>query len=123
PRIYNSSAAIIANSRNTKSLLESVGVQSEKICIIHPGVDLESFNVRDDVVQMIRQRHNLGKSPVILTVGRMQRRKGHDMVIKALPSIAQQVPDVKYIIVGTGEEHATLYTIAQDMGVLERVVF
>jgi phosphatidyl-myo-inositol dimannoside synthase len=53
----------------------------------------------------------------------MQRRKGHDMVIKALPSIAQKVPAVKYLIVGTGEEQATLYKTAQDMGVLERVVF
>jgi len=45
------------------------------------------------------------------------------MVIKALPSIAQKAPDVKYLIVGTGEEQATLYKTAQEMGVMERVVF
>src|SRR5262249_51787757 len=123
PKIYNASSAIIANSKNTKSLLESIGVQSEKIYVIHPGVDLASFRVEDDAALKIRQRHNLGESPVMLTVGRMQRRKGHDMVIKALPAIAQQVPEVKYLIVGVGEEQATLYKIAQDMGVLERVVF
>ena len=123
PKMYNSAAAIIANSRNTKSLLESIGVQSDKIYVIHPGVDPTSFNVEDDAIRLVRQRHNLGKSPVLLTVGRLQRRKGHDMVIKALPSIAQKVPAVKYLIVGTGEELATLYKTAQDMGVLERVVF
>ena len=44
------------------------------------------------------------------------------MVSKALPSIAQKVPGVKYLIVGTGEELATLSQTTQDMGVLERVV-
>jgi phosphatidylinositol alpha-1,6-mannosyltransferase len=123
PKMYNSAAAIIANSRHTKSLLEKIGVQSDKIYIIHPGVDPASFDVADEAIRTVRQRHNLGQSPVILTVGRMQRRKGHDMVIKALPSVAQRVPDVKYLIVGTGEEQATLYKLAQEMGVLERVVF
>ncbi len=123
PKMYNSAAATIANSRNTKSLLESLGVQSDKIYVIHPGVDPASFNVEDDAIRLVRQRHNLGKSPVMLTVGRLQRRKGHDMVIKALPSIAQKAPDVKYLIVGTGEEQATLYKTAQEMGVMERVVF
>jgi phosphatidylinositol alpha-1,6-mannosyltransferase len=123
PKMYNSAAAIIANSRHTKSLLERIGVQSDKIYIIHPGVDPASFDVADEAIRTVRQRHNLGQSPVILTVGRMQRRKGHDMVIKALPSVVHRVPDVKYLIVGTGEEQTTLYKIAQDMGVLERVVF
>src|SRR5215211_4894113 len=77
---------------NTKSLLESIGVQSDKIYVIHPGVDPASFNVEDDAIRLVRQRHNLGKSRVLLTVGRLQRRKGHDMVIKALPAIAQKVP-------------------------------
>jgi phosphatidylinositol alpha-1,6-mannosyltransferase len=44
------------------------------------------------------------------------------MVIRALPCIAQKIPAVKYIIVGTGEEQAALQRLAQDMGVQERVV-
>jgi hypothetical protein len=50
----------------------------------------------------------------------MQRRKGHDTVTKALPSAAHLI--VKYIFVGMGEELITLYTRAQDMGTLKRVV-
>ena len=123
PRIYNGAAAIIANSRHTKTLLEDIGVQSEKIHIIHPGVDLGAFRVEDAAVQAMRRRHNLGHAPMLLTVGRLQRRKGQDMVIKALPYIAERIPEVKYVVIGMGEENAALQNLAQDFEVQERVVF
>jgi hypothetical protein len=40
---------------------------------------------------------------VMLTIERMQCRKGHDMLVKVLPSIAQKVPEVKYLSGGAGE--------------------
>jgi phosphatidylinositol alpha-1,6-mannosyltransferase len=53
----------------------------------------------------------------------MQRRKGQDMVIHALSRIRQSIPQVKYVMVGTGEELAALTTMAQDLGVQDSVVF
>jgi phosphatidylinositol alpha-1,6-mannosyltransferase len=53
----------------------------------------------------------------------MQRRKGQDMVIQALPRIRQRIPQVKYIMVGTGQELASLITLAQMLGVQDSVVF
>ena len=45
------------------------------------------------------------------------------MVIKALSLIKKRFPKVKYLIVGTGEEHASLQQLAQDYGVREDVIF
>ena len=123
PLVYNKAAAIIANSYNTKSLLESIGVRSDRIHVIHPGVDAAYFRVGSDAAQRVRQRHNLGRAPVLLTVGRLQRRKGQDMVIQALPSIAKRFPDVKYLVVGTGEDYEFLRQLAGEHGVGEKVVF
>jgi len=53
----------------------------------------------------------------------MQRRKGQDMVIQALPRIRQNMPQVKYVLVGTGEELASLTTLARELGVHDSVVF
>jgi phosphatidyl-myo-inositol dimannoside synthase len=53
---------------------------------------------QDDAGTAIRQRFNLARNPVILTVGRLQRRKGHDMVIKAIPAIKRIFPQIKYLI-------------------------
>ena len=76
PILYRAATAIIANSCHTKQLLVDIGVRSERIHVIHDQARLS-----------IRQRHNLGNSVVLLTVGRLQRRKGQDMVIRALPLI------------------------------------
>ena len=37
-----------------------------------------------------------------MTVGRLQRRKGQEQIIRALPEIRKRVPDVLYAIVGDG---------------------
>jgi phosphatidylinositol alpha-1,6-mannosyltransferase len=122
-RIYNEARAIIANSRHTKSLLESIGVCSEKIHVVYPGVDTTAFRVRDEVVEAVRRRHSLQGAPVLLTVGRLQRRKGQDMVIQALPRIAQKIPNVKYVIVGSGEEQTALVELARRYAVQDKVIF
>jgi phosphatidylinositol alpha-1,6-mannosyltransferase len=122
-KVYGSAAAIIANSHHTKALLEDVGVRSEKIHVIYPGVDPENFRANREIVLQIRQRYNLGESPVLLTVGRLQRRKGQDMVIRALPHILRKFPTVKYIIAGTGEEASSLQQLAYNVGVGEKVIF
>lgn len=123
PYIYNGASAIIANSVNTKSLLAEIGVSTAKIHVIHPGVDATAFSASAEDALRIRQRHGLGQAPVLLTVGRLQRRKGHDMVIQALPRIAQHFPEIKYLIAGSGEELTLLQQIAKTHNVQERVLF
>jgi phosphatidylinositol alpha-1,6-mannosyltransferase len=123
PRIYRGAAAIIANSRNTKALLQDIGVEASRIHVIHPGVHMQSFCASSEAAQCVRQKHHLGAAPVLLTVGRMQRRKGQDMVIQAIIHIRQSMPHVKYVIVGTGEELASLTALAHALGVQDSVVF
>jgi phosphatidylinositol alpha-1,6-mannosyltransferase len=123
PKIYGRAAVIIANAANTKRLLESIGVPFTKIHIIHPGVDVSAFRIGNEAVRCIRQRHRLGTAPVLLTVGRLQQRKGQDMVIQALPKIKQCLPAVKYVIVGDGGERSRFEALAHTVGVAESVVF
>jgi phosphatidyl-myo-inositol dimannoside synthase len=123
PPLYKRADAIIANSCHTKELLEVIGVRPERIHVIHPGVNAAEFPATEDARQTVRQRHGLGEAVTLLTVGRLQRRKGQDMVIKALHLIKERFPKIKYLIVGTGEEQASLQQLAQDYGVREDVVF
>lgn len=74
------------------------------------------------------QRYGLEGRTVIMTVGRMQFtpnevRKGFDEVIGALPLIAEQVPDVSYLIMGDGDDRGRLEDMARSLGVADRVVF
>jgi phosphatidyl-myo-inositol dimannoside synthase len=123
PKIYNRASAIIANSHNTSSLLQKIGVAPSKIHVIHPGVNTQQFLCGSHSGQAIREQYNLCQKQILLTVGRLQRRKGHDMVIKALPRIKQRFPNVHYVVVGTGEELTSLQKLASEKGVTDSVLF
>jgi phosphatidylinositol alpha-1,6-mannosyltransferase len=123
PKVYGAASVIIANSQNTHSLLHDIGVNLAKVHIIHPGVNSHAFHKGQRSAQIIRDRYDLGDASVLLSVGRLQRRKGHDMVIKALPLVRSQFPGVKYLIVGSGEEFVPLQTLANKIGVTDSVIF
>jgi len=113
----------IANRENTASLLTDCWqVPRSQISVLHPGVDTTGFvpAPRDEAVQM-----QLGwqDRTVILTVGHLQKRKGHDMTIRALPEIRHAVPDVLYAIVGNGEERNSLEELVEATQTGEHVQF
>jgi len=91
--------------------------------VLHPGCDTERFRPRETGSEL-RQRvlgHHCGKK-VILTIGNLVERKGHDMVIKALPKVLRVVPDAIYLIVGDGACRPKLEDLASEMGVRDHVV-
>jgi phosphatidyl-myo-inositol dimannoside synthase len=115
-RVFNASRFVVANSRNTQSLLcERWGLPPERTKVLTPGVDVERF-VPAPRHEAVRDALGWGSRPVVLTVGRLQRRKGHDQMISALKLIRHTVPDVLYAIVGDGEERERLQALVVSEG-------
>jgi phosphatidylinositol alpha-1,6-mannosyltransferase len=85
-------------------------------------VDTERFRPagRDPAA---RGRLGWGDRPVVLTVGRLQQRKGHDVMIRALGTIRAAVPEVLYAIVGDGEERFRLERLVAREGLGRHVQF
>lgn len=112
---------VIANSGFTRETLLSMGIAPERIVVIHPGVDTERFQPGLPVADL---RARLGMAPgarLVLSVGRLQRRKGFDMVIRCLPALVAAGHDVHYAVVGTGDDRTYLESLARKTGVAERV--
>lgn len=122
-RVLRGAARIIANSYNTQRILcQEWQVPAEKVQVLHPGVDTTRF-VPAAADAEFRRELGWGDRPVVLTVGRLQKRKGHDQMIAALPAIRQAVGDVLYAIAGEGEERPLLARLAAEAGVTEHVQF
>ena len=64
-----------------------------------------------------------GRSPVISTLGRLEPRKGVDMVLGVLPRLRQRFPDIVYLVAGVGDDLPRLRKIAAERGVENCVVF
>jgi phosphatidylinositol alpha-1,6-mannosyltransferase len=58
---------------------------------------------------------------LVLSVGRLMKRKGFDTVIRALPRLAERGLDVHYAIIGIGEERDYLQGIVAELGLEDRV--
>ncbi len=58
---------------------------------------------------------------LIVSVGRLERYKGHQHLITALPKIREQRTDARLLILGTGPYEATLHELAQKVGVAGHV--
>ena len=57
----------------------------------------------------------------ILSVGRLERYKGHHRAIEALPYVLRDVPDARLLIVGDGPYESSLRRLAGQLGVCGRV--
>ncbi len=123
-RTLRDAACVIAVSRFTAGLVQWAGVEPERIAVVHPGCDVHRFRprpAREDLRQkLLGSRH---RDRVILTTGNLVARKGHDMVIRALPRLLAHVPDVTYLLVGDGPQRDELQALAATLGVRDRVVF
>lgn len=115
---------VIAVSDYTARQVAATGVDRRRIEVINPGCETTRFHPMTPEPAVARRM--LGErrhTPVILTVGGLVGRKGQDMVIRALPRIAEAVPNVTYLIAGDGPDRARLERLAESIGVRERVVF
>ncbi|MEM7530719.1 MAG: glycosyltransferase family 4 protein [Chloroflexota bacterium] len=120
--LLNQADAIVSISNFTTDAVLQWGVSPEKIHKIHPGVDPKIFHPNISTANII-EKHNLKESHVILTVARLVERKGHDMIIQGMPKILADVPNTKYLIIGTGRFQDSLKQLAEDIGVADHIIF
>ncbi len=114
---------LICNSHNTAKIInQKWHIPAAKISVLHPGVDTTNF-IPANACDEIKKQLDWHSKKVILTVGRLQKRKGHDMVIKALPTICKRIPNVLFAIIGEGEEKQSLQALCQQLDVDQYVRF
>lgn len=90
---------VLVNSENTGALARNRGIPPERISVLHPGTDIPSQDRSRG--ENFRARFGLGARPVLLSVGRLTRRKGiAEFITYALPAIARQRKDVLLLIIG-----------------------
>ncbi len=124
-RALRGASAVFANSSYTASLLtERIGVQPQRVQILHPGCDPDEFSPGAPDPSLYANSPLLRTAgPVLLTVGNLVERKGHDLVLKCLPELLKRWPDLVYVVVGEGPNRRPLEQLAQSLGVSGSVCF
>lgn len=123
-RFFQKAENIICVSQATKEmlLLAMPDLQKQTTVVLH-GIDLNRFKVvRREEIKGLRRMLNL-RGAVLLTIARLIPGKGHDIVIKTLKKIVRDIPDIKYLIVGTGPDRERLEALVKKLSLERYVLF
>lgn len=93
---------LVANSAATASLAIRAGVRPDCVGVVHPGVDLPAPDgVSVEAASAFRRLHGFGQKPLLLSVGRLTRRKGLvEFVRQVLPAIVAVEPEAQLVVAG-----------------------
>jgi len=135
------SSICVANSQSTLKEFKRWYKPEENFdCeVILWGCDHKVFrppNIDDEAEQLeherIRQQYGCGdeealnyspqtKTPMLLAVGRLVARKGYMTLLRAMPKILNQNPNVKLVIVGRGHMKSSLEKTAKKLGISQSI--
>ncbi|MEL6333659.1 MAG: glycosyltransferase family 4 protein [Cyanobacteria bacterium J06626_26] len=119
---------VICNSSFTEQYLRSHLPTALNTYIINPTVRTTKFRsyalAGSSGGQQIRHRYGISnEATVLLSVGRLVKRKGFDRVIRNLPHLLAQGLDVHYIICGRGAMQAELESLVTTLGLAKHIHF
>ena len=99
---------IVCVSESEKKTGTDAGVRA-RWAVIANGVDLSKWQVPNGSERRAaRGRLNVPEGPLVVSVGRVRRQKGHDVLLDAWPSVLEQVPKANLVVVGDGPERRSL---------------
>jgi glycosyltransferase involved in cell wall biosynthesis len=115
---------ILAVTNYEKNFLVSkFYLNDEKISVVPNGVEVDKFRNLPDP-QAIISRYGLQKSRVALFVGRIERKKGIQYLLRAAPKIVSEFPDFKILLVGPDWGYRNeLKKIAKRIKIENMVIF
>lgn len=110
--------AVITVCSYLKDEMVRLGADPRRITPLRNGVDLQRFAPMDAATEREAVRAKLGlEGYTLLSVGRLNEVKGHDIIVKALT----RLPGVTLMIAGDGPDRGKLAALAQELGVADRV--
>ncbi|MCD2519385.1 glycosyltransferase, exosortase A system-associated [Massilia sp. G4R7] len=99
------------------------GIPADKVTVIPNAVDIDKFSVGGSADQELKTKLGLQGSRLIGFIGSFYAYEGLDILLRAVPQLAQELPDLRVLLVGGGPQDAQLRQLAKDLNILDKVVF
>lgn len=114
-------AVIQVNPYQKEWMTKEYHVPSRKIFFVPNGIPRSSFeSIPSTSLNKVRKKYALPQKPLLVYLGRIQKYKGLDQVIRALPLLHECV----FLAIGKdADDRARLEALARNKGVSDRVIF
>ena len=112
---------VVTVSEYVKQYLIEKGIASDKVTAIPTGIDTDKFNP-EKVNDSLRQELGLQKDvPVIGTIAILRKKKGHRIILDAMPLVLKEIPDAAFVFAGDGPQRDNILTKIKASGLSEKV--
>lgn len=117
-QVLNGAERMTAISESVVASLLDAGASREKIMEIPNGVDFTRFT--GESTFDVRQKFSIPSNKrILLTVGNYVRRRGHEELVRSMPSIVAKNSDAHLVIVGRGTD--VLSPMIEELGIADNI--
>ncbi len=111
--------------QTAQNVIKQIPEVAERILALPNSVDGERFYIKEKSQNLIK-RHNLRDSKIILTICRFSYsevdNKGYEKVVRAMSDIVKKIPNVKYLLVGGGNDAERMKNLVKELGLENNVI-
>ena len=121
---YLTSTIMVSTELEKRDLIAFKVTTPEKIIVINSGLELENY--KDVVVDVQSKRDKLQIEEDVSVIGmisRLEPVKGPGYLIEAAKIVIEQIPKIKFLIVGDGSLRKDLESQCEDLGILDEFIF
>ncbi|MFA6306419.1 MAG: glycosyltransferase family 4 protein [Patescibacteria group bacterium] len=119
--LSNTHKIICLNGYTANLTKQFFPLSADKIAVVNPAIE-PARPAAPEKISALKKQYNLTDKIILLSVGRLVKRKGFDKVIEALPEALRQAPNLIYIILGGGAELKNLKFQISNLGLEKQVI-
>lgn len=112
---------VVTTSEYVRHYLISAGVDQHRVVTVPTGIDLGKFDP-DSTSAALRQELGLKpETPLIGTVSILRFKKGHHILLDAIPGVLKKIPDAVFVFAGDGPQHENISNAIKKSGLSDKV--
>jgi len=121
---YRNAAQVIALSPGMRDGVVKTGYPEDVVHVIPNSADLELFDVDEDIGIRFRNKYKwLQNNPLVVYTGALGRVNGVSYLVELAAKVKEDAPDVRFLVVGEGQEEGLIHDLAKSLGVLNENFF
>jgi glycosyltransferase involved in cell wall biosynthesis len=117
---------LVVSSVLEQAMIQGHGIPREKVVKIYNGIETDQYKPRDQEVgrRRVRQEYSVNDSEILIgSLGRLVWQKGFEYFLQSIPALIEDIPKVRFMLVGEGPLRQELERLAISLGIRDRLVF
>ncbi len=112
---------VVTVGEYVRQYLISKGISHEKVIAIPTGIDISKFSPENADGNLRRELGLNSDVPIVGTIAILRRKKGHHILLEAIPLILQKIPEAVFVFAGDGPQRENVLNKIKNLGLSNKV--